>query len=60
MRHLMKLVNDVAYIAMSNRGIDRKWTVRTGNLVSIYRGEMSKIKALESAKLIQTMQPAEE
>lgn len=51
--YLLKLVTETAYQAGLHKKSGRKWTVTTSILVSVYRSEIEKIKAIENFNLMQ-------
>ena len=57
-KYLLSTASEIAYLANSVKGIGRKWSVVTALLVSIYRDEMSKMKAIENYKLAQAADSA--
>lgn len=52
--YLLKLVVEAGSIANSIKGTDPKWPVTTSMMVSLYRGEVQKMQAIDSFNLTQT------
>lgn len=52
-KYLIGVVSEIASLSYSTKGIGRNWTVVTELLVSVYRDEVAKMKAIESANLAQ-------
>lgn len=54
---LIQMVYEVASMANSTKTTKRNWTVLTAQLVSIYRGESSKMRAIDNFKLAEQVTP---
>jgi len=50
-KYLTGVVSEIASLASTTKGTGLKWTVVTDLLVSVYRDEVSKMKAVESANM---------
>ena len=60
MKKLIEMVNEISYIATTNKRNRPTWDVTTSMMVGIYRSEMSKMKAIDDYNHMKKMERASE